>query len=856
LLRSPAQPHFAPAVLCAAVLAVACEGRITPPPAAQRVVETHPGVAEQDPATSLQRFSGEELRIRLGRLFPIYNSYEKGFLPWYLGSRISSIEGKYLTQRSTSALSQNYLRSWAVGWCGNLWSQGTYDEKKLLLSGEKMPPATEAALRTALVLSRNIWLYPYPVESEQVRILADVYRKAVSDGANDAEARRAVCSTALLAPNFWFGNPEDADVIRRLALVIGHRVPTFEEYDAYLTGALSLEGYVDQLMAEPGYLESVKFWHRLWFALPAIPPEEAILDGRLLDGRFGPNWGATALSDAVIGEPKKLLQADGTMLEVTALMPYRQNTWLKSYSESCEDKVQAFDATTQRVIWEQQVNGTWVEMAPDAVKESKRDPVTHEFVYCESDFQSLTCRGTPVGTRRVRRITNSGEVQNGYSPVKLWWSGDTVYVCNALLRHFTTCAYRPPKGKPMLGYHHYGGSVADATITFGVDFGGNSGYLIDSLGNKDVLDAFSCGQFNPDAPTEEAAFPKTAPYNEVVISGTTGVGPYPHGGATVKELGATAVLSVDLFSETEALVSAVVKENQDYRQILTADWTMARGPLELFYRTRGRVFPAYPPQARRPSDPDYLTLKKIYPARFEVISKKWFQNSQGNFASAFYFEGGKPEGSPDAYFAGELRAKPVSGVLTQNAFLSSAGSTKIRSVAAKIFRTFTCGELSAWVPNNPDLHESFVYTNDTDGRLHLDKAKGCYSCHVTLDPISSVLSSSFSQVGDVATGGKGEFVPWGGIFSGYGIAGQVTPSKGALFDQPIEGIGQLGKVLADSPQFARCTVQRTFEGIFGRLATQADTALLRTATEHFTQGYSYNALVRELALSPNYLQAP
>ena len=47
------------------------------------------------------------------------------------------------------------------------------------------------------------------------------------------------------------------------------------------------------------------------------------------------------------------------------------------------------------------------------------------------------------GFRVRRKSISNGVEQNGFSPVKLWYSGQTAYVCNSLSRIQASCYYRP-----------------------------------------------------------------------------------------------------------------------------------------------------------------------------------------------------------------------------------------------------------------------------------------------------------------------------------------------------------------------------------------------------------------------------
>src|SRR5690606_14784623 len=92
------------------------------------------------------------------------------------------------------------------------------------------------------------------------------YRDVIKTGGTnpDRAARTALCITALQSPNFWHGNPGKPDILRKMALNIARRLPTFAEFDKYIKGELSESQYFSILQSEPGYLATVASWHGTW----------------------------------------------------------------------------------------------------------------------------------------------------------------------------------------------------------------------------------------------------------------------------------------------------------------------------------------------------------------------------------------------------------------------------------------------------------------------------------------------------------------------------------------------------------------------------------------------------------------
>ena len=107
------------------------------------------------------------------------------------------------------------------------------------------------------------------------------------------------------------------------------------------------------------------------------------------------------------------------------------------------------------------------------------------------------------------------------------------------------------------------------------------------------------------------------------------------------------------------------------------------------------------------------------------------------------------------------------------------------------------------------------------------------------------------MMGEFAPGGQGNFYNMVGLRSGAGNKGQ-----GAFFGQKINGIEELGSAVANSPQFAACVVQKTFQNVMGRPPSNSDVNFLTNETTRFQNviNYNYNKLVEDIVVSNSFTE--
>jgi hypothetical protein len=149
-------------------------------------------------------------------------------------------------------------------------------------------------------------------------------------------------------------------------------------------------------------------------------------------------------------------------------------------------------------------------------------------------------------------------------------------------------------------------------------------------------------------------------------------------------------------------------------------------------------------------------------------------------------------------------------------------------------------------------------------RDHLDPAKGCFQCHINLDPMAAIFSANFtapyseSDNRGVYSFAEGEMRMMGGSFyyqgASYGIRGGGPPATGAFLGQEITGIASLGRTIADSEEFHHCAAQKAMEQIYGRSPTIADAVAFDKVVQAFTQDNDYDKMVQNLVSMPGFLK--
>ncbi|HEY2900050.1 MAG TPA: hypothetical protein VGL59_05720 [Polyangia bacterium] len=128
----------------------------------------------------------------------------------------------------------------------------------------------------------------------------------------------------------------------------------------------------------------------------------------------------------------------------------------------------------------------------------------------------------------------------------------------------------------------------------------------------------------------------------------------------------------------------------------------------------------------------------------------------------------------------------------------------------------------------------------TPGNPGLDAAHAgsanCLYCHQTLDPLRSIFAATYSW--NYHSQLDTAFAAQKGMFSFRGVT------------QAVNSTGDMGTVLAQHPLFASAWVQKLCYYLNSTACDTTDPEFLRVVDVFKTSGYSWSALVKELAASP------
>ena len=860
-------------------------------------------------ATNLARSSGPVLQLRLQKLFQDPNSAT--LLP---DSDFDAMNATGLnialgsTERFTTANAQIALRIKTGALCslpfaarpGELFDSSS----DLLLHGESFP--TDAALKLAFTAARRAWLSPYQATDTEVIRLAKLYSDIKKVSSADA-GKKAVCMAALASPAFWLGNRGPEDTLRRVALEIGREIPKFADYDAFKNATdktAFLREFVQKFQGKTngGYYEAINDWFRVQLGLRGTRSLSRFPQNNLVTKINAPlNYGIQgnselggmvfAQSATVNGAPK-----------LSFSLPQDVFTYSEVSDEVCDNtKIQSFDPYTSRVVWEQvnpalstPTNEVWETIAE--WKRDDKEDVGHEVTGHEitkadgtkvktsladivindatkdkdhlGTFQYLkgALVGTPMefykaGKRRVHRYGKDKTEQNGVDAIKLWYSGQTAYVCNASARYYTSCFYRPsaPANYPVpLGSYKTWNASVPAPVLF----------WRSSILNPEVMKQMRCGTPN----TAELA--KTSGYDDLKAypMGALGNANSSATNATIPghlvgqpEDAALMQIADDMDQEPYRLLDFILRSNHDFRELVTAKYTFVHASTEGFYRSQGYFLPADAPGF---SDNGSGELRTLHEDDLPAIPFSWLRNNRqvvktaaenftpNSVAALHVLDKSAPTSIPHRAFA---------GILTQPAFFSAA-APKMRTISDRVFERLMCGKPSLFVPDSHQqgLQAQYVPVKEANDKQHVQPGSSCYSCHINMDPLASALSANFyAHVGHQlsqqtstyeAAGEMFPFVPQPGDMPILNVQnGMGGKSKGALLGVEVEGVENVAQVLSNSNEFAKCMVQTAFTNIFGREPTDKDVDYISEQTVIFQgNGYNYNKMVEEMVASPTF----
>jgi hypothetical protein len=891
--------------------------------------------------SNLIRSSGPAMFVRMKALFPDLapSSAEFSLSP-------SEPTNKPLgaADRPTNTMAQYALRNitlssrWMYTGCQQqtLSSPMFKADASLLMDGEKLP--TDPATLVAFAAARNGWLFPYKEDSEEVRTLAQLYSSTVAraDGSIDStlvpEGLKAICVTVVGAPQFWLGNPQPADALRRATLELGRRLPTFKEYSDILTKKRKVADIVKELQGTDDYFAVLREWHKNWLGFfPGVTDTSSGISLRpvyQLQGAFFDNqWAAIIKFRA--DEP-----IQGSFLDFSeggyAYMP------LAGFS--CDHVKQDFDPRTTEIRWEQKnpVNGAW-----ETIGSWKRDldgsgnylatwskvpgqitgadgwmlttgledvayAYSVDYTAAIEPFEHKKGRliGTPMERfknydRRVRRFAVSGE-QNGMSVVRSPVTGTPVYACNSLDRYLASCAYRPNERDPNkittdLWNEDWNATVPKIKMQYR--------FLRDTFMHPQVLDAMKCGPRDAAAmaklskadayplpysdPAEHQAYPfgySLADFKASVPASSLPIGDvasyasfdgYAYYYGTPKQdyqnyvdfenpaVQADLIARKDIHDEPFRFIEHLVRENRPYKELVTADYTWGSDYYEYLLRSQGYYLPVDAPGFKPRAD--MAAAKEphqIFFNSFPDIPRQYLQSVTGSHSSDYSASNGDAYYFPDQLEANNIPHKNHSCILTMPAFTSQAtpglqqSVLKMRTMSARYFERLLCmspAEVSL-TQAQKDMQRNYIPLNEGGAKDHLDESKGCFGCHISLDPLAAALSPGFMT--NIYAPSMGEIrlmdnLPY---YRGdlYGIRGGGKPGKGAFLGEELEGVQAVGRKLASSREFHTCVARRAFENIYGRSPGLSDAKDFSRVVDRLMSSESYNQMILDIAGSPAF----
>jgi hypothetical protein len=249
-------------------------------------------------------------------------------------------------------------------------------------------------------------------------------------------------------------------------------------------------------------------------------------------------------------------------------------------------------------------------------------------------------------------------------------------------------------------------------------------------------------------------------------------------------------------NEMAMLAMQVVKEDRPYSEVLTADWTMLDGYLEVFYhKIWGGQSDIADPDAHKP-------WRKVDrdPRHSGVLSSPAMLN--------FFYNGRRwAQRTLEAYFCHETT--PDFDLLDDSI---DAGHT-----------------IAIPYRDSPDLMPSQTVT----------EGRACAACHLQLDAVARAKDrwDYFGHYYDVMPGKRPLPIPQEVVLNG----------------QVADGIDGLGKALASSETFHDCVVTQAWEHMMGHRFRPDETATRRALVAQFEQqNLSFKSLVKQIARTPEY----
>jgi hypothetical protein len=247
--------------------------------------------------------------------------------------------------------------------------------------------------------------------------------------------------------------------------------------------------------------------------------------------------------------------------------------------------------------------------------------------------------------------------------------------------------------------------------------------------------------------------------------------------------------------EMAQLAMTVVKERRPYSEVLTADWTMLDGKLEVFY---GKVWETQ----SKIEDPD--------------ASRPWR----------------KVERDPRH-----------SGVLSSPAMLNFFYNG--RRWAERTLEAFFCHEttpdfdlLDETVDGGESVAIAYRDSPDLTPTMNVTQGRACAACHLQLDAVARV---------------KDRWDYFGRYYEAMPTRGLPIPEDVVFEGQTVSGMDGFGRALASSETFHDCAVNQVWQHMTGHRFTVSETATRKALLAQFQQSnLDFKALVKAVAQTPQY----
>ena len=280
--------------------------------------------------------------------------------------------------------------------------------------------------------------------------------------------------------------------------------------------------------------------------------------------------------------------------------------------------------------------------------------------------------------------------------------------------------------------------------------------------------------------------------------------------------------------EAETFLTYVAANDRDFREVLTAKYTLVNGPLTQFYKSSA------PATCCDYNEPQALTDPAKLPTDLLPHDTKTWKLVAD-------------------------RGPAAAGIMTMPIFLTKYGTRRGR--AHVLYNAFQCKDFVA---------ESLQLKPSTEPDL--TKRDGCSTCHVTLEPMSAyfarVLESDWTWLPptqfplDASKCRSADPLKMPGYCKSYYDPAFTSASQSLLRGSYSSaahadaGPAGLGKQLVESDDFAKCVTRNMAQSFIGRQLGPDDDATLGSLTKAFTDGgYKMKALVRALVHAGPYKTA-